>query len=219
MSRFRIFARVVSAVAFLLFISSTVHAQYRASIQGVVTDPSGAVVSDANVSLTNLDTNQTLTTTSNDSGVFNFNALPPSRFTLTAEKRDSRSKHSRTFRSSRNSQTRSIFLWKLVMWRRPSLSTATNFRQSIRRPLPSPEASRERSDPTSAFVRTRCLPIGPVGARSFWRWCSGKWWRRPKSSRHTRPRCEPAATRAFFKRKMVRRLWPWRAVRKQQHHD
>ena len=73
----------------LLFVSltfSSAHAQYRASIQGVITDPSGAVVQDATVSLTNKETNRTVTTTSNAAGVYSFNALPPSTYSITAEK-------------------------------------------------------------------------------------------------------------------------------------
>ena len=62
------------------------HAQYRASIQGVITDPSGAVIPGATVTLKDLNTNQTLTSTSNGTGVYVFNALPPSHFSLTVEK-------------------------------------------------------------------------------------------------------------------------------------
>src|SRR5216683_6758967 len=62
------------------------YAQYRASIQGVVTDPQGGVVSGATLTLTNLDTNQKLISTSNESGIYNFNALPPAKYSLTAEK-------------------------------------------------------------------------------------------------------------------------------------
>jgi len=61
-------------------------AQYRASIQGVITDPAGAVIPGATVTLTDTATNQTLTSTSSGSGIYNFNALPPSHFSLTVEK-------------------------------------------------------------------------------------------------------------------------------------
>src|SRR6266851_1478501 len=61
-------------------------AQYRASIQGVVTDPDGSVVSGATVTLQNNETSQSITATTNDDGVFNFNSLPPSHFTVTVEK-------------------------------------------------------------------------------------------------------------------------------------
>ena len=63
-----------------------VYAQFRASIQGVVTDPQGAAVSGATLTLKNLQTNATLIAESNDTGVYNFNALPPSQFSLTIEK-------------------------------------------------------------------------------------------------------------------------------------
>jgi len=61
-------------------------AQYRASIQGVVTDAQGSVVSGATVTLQNEETNQTLATTTDDNGVYNFGSLPPSHFTLSVEK-------------------------------------------------------------------------------------------------------------------------------------
>src|SRR5258707_10714118 len=72
-------------VAILLCAVST-RAQYRASIQGLVTDPAGAAVSGATLTLTNLDTNLQLTATSDESGVYNFVALPPAKFSLAVEK-------------------------------------------------------------------------------------------------------------------------------------
>jgi len=61
-------------------------AQFRASLQGTVTDPSGAVISGATAKLTNLNTNQVLTSTTTDAGLYNFNALPSSRYSLTVER-------------------------------------------------------------------------------------------------------------------------------------
>ena len=76
------------AIVFIgaVFLAAAAEAQYRASIQGVVTDPQGTVVSGATVTLTNHETSQTLTTTTNDSGIYNFNGLPPSQYSITAEK-------------------------------------------------------------------------------------------------------------------------------------
>src|SRR6266478_3329703 len=62
------------------------YAQYRASIQGVVTDPDGASVSGATLTLKNLETNQTLAATTDDNGIYNFNALPASKYSLAVEK-------------------------------------------------------------------------------------------------------------------------------------
>jgi hypothetical protein len=77
--------KMLFLVTMLLFAVSA-RAQYRASIQGVVTDPEGAVVSGATLTLTNLDTNLALTATSDENGVYNFNALPPAKFSLAVEK-------------------------------------------------------------------------------------------------------------------------------------
>jgi len=76
---------IVFAVCTLL-LGAAAHAQYRASIQGVVTDPQGGVVSDATVTLKNEETGQTYKATSGGDGIFNFNGLPPSKFTITVEK-------------------------------------------------------------------------------------------------------------------------------------
>ncbi|MHB1023556.1 MAG: TonB-dependent receptor [Acidobacteriaceae bacterium] len=64
----------------------TAHAQYRASLRGVVTDPSGAVVPGATVTLLNKDTNNTLVSVSDANGIYNFNALPPANFQITVER-------------------------------------------------------------------------------------------------------------------------------------
>jgi hypothetical protein len=57
-------------------------AQFRASIQGAVTDPTGAIIPGAEVTLTDLATNQVLKTTSNASGVYTFNALAPDHYSI-----------------------------------------------------------------------------------------------------------------------------------------
>ena len=75
-----------TAVLLLLaFLAVPAQAQYRTSIQGVVMDPNGAVVPGATLTLKNMATNETVVRTSNDAGIFNFNALSADRFTLTAE--------------------------------------------------------------------------------------------------------------------------------------
>jgi hypothetical protein len=78
--------RALSLVVCVILSTVMAHAQYRASIQGVVTDPQGAVVSGATITLSNNETNHAQITTSNDAGVYNFGGLPPSKYTITAEK-------------------------------------------------------------------------------------------------------------------------------------
>ena len=70
--------RVVLLIVGIIALTALVQAQYRTSIQGVVTDPTGAVVSGATLTLTNPATGEKQVRTSDASGVFNFNALPAS---------------------------------------------------------------------------------------------------------------------------------------------
>jgi hypothetical protein len=69
-----------------LCLSVPAFAQYRTSIQGTVTDATGAVIPGATLTLTNLSTNETVVRTSSSTGVFDFNALPADRFSLAVEK-------------------------------------------------------------------------------------------------------------------------------------
>src|SRR5215475_6838556 len=62
------------------------HAQYRAGIQGTVTDASGAVIPDATVTLTSKETNASRQTTSNAAGTYTFNGLAPGNYSITGEK-------------------------------------------------------------------------------------------------------------------------------------
>jgi Carboxypeptidase regulatory-like domain len=70
----------------VLLLPTLAHAQFRASLRGTVTDPSGAVVAGATVTLTNTDTNYTMTSVSDANGIYQFNALPPAHYRLTATK-------------------------------------------------------------------------------------------------------------------------------------
>src|SRR5689334_11130931 len=76
----------VSLLAFCaIFSVSLAHAQYRASIQGVVTDQQGAVVPGATVTLKSQETNREQQATTNSEGVYNFVELSPSRYTVKVE--------------------------------------------------------------------------------------------------------------------------------------
>ena len=69
-------ALVLSLMLFTLF-SGAVFAQYAGTIQGVVTDPAGAVIVGAEVTAINVATNDTRTATTNTEGTYVFTALPP----------------------------------------------------------------------------------------------------------------------------------------------
>jgi hypothetical protein len=69
----------------LLVLAGSASAQFRAGIQGSVTDTQGAAIVGATVTLTNNETNKTQQTTTGDEGFYRFSQLPPGRYTLSAE--------------------------------------------------------------------------------------------------------------------------------------
>ena len=73
-------------LAFGLAISA--HAQFRAAVQGSVTDPNGAVVSGANVTLTSNETGRSQQTTTSGNGFYRFSGLAPGLYTLTVEQQN-----------------------------------------------------------------------------------------------------------------------------------
>src|ERR1700733_1431884 len=86
MSRSTSSLRSISFFACIIFSAALAEAQYRPSIQGTVTDTTGAVIPGANLTLTNPATGEKQTRVSNDAGVYNFNALPAAPFRLEVEK-------------------------------------------------------------------------------------------------------------------------------------
>src|ERR1700722_9712636 len=79
-------ATLLSLFAMSLLFPAALYYQHSASIQGVVSDPSGAVIPDATLTLVNDATGEQQVRTSNAAGIFKFTALPPDTFTLTVEK-------------------------------------------------------------------------------------------------------------------------------------
>ena len=75
--------RVLEQAAALLLVAWVLGAQTQTGgISGTVSDLSGAVVPGASLALTNLDTNEPRSQSSNEIGVFTFPALPPGRYRL-----------------------------------------------------------------------------------------------------------------------------------------
>jgi len=78
---FRPHARLFAAAfSMLLFTVSFFGQSTTGQIAGTVTDPNGAVVPGASVKATNIATNLTRETTTNDDGIYGFQALPPGRY-------------------------------------------------------------------------------------------------------------------------------------------
>lgn len=81
-------ASLLGCVALVALFSIIGNAQFRAGVQGVVTDGAGGTVPGATVTLTNKDTNQTQTTTTSDDGFYRFSGLPPGMYSVAVEKAD-----------------------------------------------------------------------------------------------------------------------------------
>jgi hypothetical protein len=69
----------------LVVTASAAFAQFTASIQGEIKDPSGAGVAKVKIQLVNTATGVTAVVTSDDSGNYNFVSLAPGRYKITAE--------------------------------------------------------------------------------------------------------------------------------------
>ena len=79
-------ARALVCGLFLLLPLFSANAQFRAGIQGTVTDSTGALVPDATVTLTNKETNAKQMTQSSGDGFYRISGLPPGRYSLLIEK-------------------------------------------------------------------------------------------------------------------------------------
>src|SRR5215210_4817061 len=83
MSR-NIFRHTIPAALLLLIAIVTAGAQeFRGSITGQVTDPNGAALPGATVTLKNVETNAETTATATDDGSYNFPLVQPGKYTLT----------------------------------------------------------------------------------------------------------------------------------------
>ena len=84
--------RVLASTLAALLATSTALAQFSANVQGTVTDSSGALVPNASVTLTNLDTGIPSHATSNSSGQYHVNSLSPGRYKVHVEAQGFQSK-------------------------------------------------------------------------------------------------------------------------------
>lgn len=78
--------RLILCITLTAIFVVVANAQFRASIQGSITDNTGATVPGVTVILTNPNTGQTQQTVANDDGFFRFSGLAPGFYTVTAEK-------------------------------------------------------------------------------------------------------------------------------------
>jgi len=82
MSFFKVSFRAILVVVCASIFAVCASAQFKASIQGTVTDPHGSAVSGAKVTLTNQETGVSRDTVASDQGFYRINELPPGLYTV-----------------------------------------------------------------------------------------------------------------------------------------
>ncbi|MCU1300770.1 MAG: hypothetical protein JWQ87_1054 [Candidatus Sulfotelmatobacter sp.] len=85
MTRILLSIRLFVIFAILTLVSSYALAQYGASLEGTVTDKSGAVISVATVTATNQATGVSRSAVTGDSGFYRITGLPPGTYTVAAD--------------------------------------------------------------------------------------------------------------------------------------
>src|ERR1700743_1815832 len=73
---------ITSIAVMVAMFGISAQAQFRASIQGTVTDPSGALIPHASLARTDTSNNHTHSAKSNAQGIYHFEALPADTFQL-----------------------------------------------------------------------------------------------------------------------------------------
>lgn len=85
MRRLSLAVQVALLISLMSWWATSAQAQFRASIRGTVTDSQGAVIPGAKVTLVNTQTGLTMESTSDNNGIYQFNALPAAPYRITAE--------------------------------------------------------------------------------------------------------------------------------------
>src|SRR4029078_10421015 len=78
--------RISACGLFLLCAIMTAQAQFRAGVQGTISDANGALVPDAKVTLKDLETGKGQETNSSNEGFYRITGLSPGKYELSVEK-------------------------------------------------------------------------------------------------------------------------------------
>jgi carboxypeptidase family protein/TonB-dependent receptor-like protein len=81
-----VLSRAVFLLAFAALLPVGASAQFKAGVQGTITDSTGAIISGANVTLINKETGRKLTTSSSESGFYRVTGLAPGQYQIVAER-------------------------------------------------------------------------------------------------------------------------------------
>ena len=96
MHTLQVFLRVACWSLLLLVLAPSASAQFKAGIQGSIKDPTGALVPQAKVTLTNTETGKTQETATSDEGFYRLSGLAPGKYKLTIQKAGYKKKSSKT---------------------------------------------------------------------------------------------------------------------------
>src|SRR5262245_50914511 len=77
------FLKTAACLLLVLVFTSAAKAQFRSAIEGAVTDPTGGIVTEAQVTLVNIETGVSQTAKTNSAGSYNFPSLPPGKYKVT----------------------------------------------------------------------------------------------------------------------------------------
>src|SRR5262245_26025617 len=83
--RFSVLSRAVLVFAFTSLLPVAASAQFKAGIQGTITDSTGAIISAAKVTLVSKETGRKSQATTSSEGTYRFLSLAPGAYKLTIE--------------------------------------------------------------------------------------------------------------------------------------
>src|SRR5262249_10829436 len=79
----KIFSKTATCLLLILFLTVAANAQFPSAIEGSVTDPSGGIVPEAQVTLVNVETGVSQTAKTNSAGSYSFPSQPPGKYKIT----------------------------------------------------------------------------------------------------------------------------------------
>jgi len=122
-------------------------AQFRASVQGTVTDSAGAVIEGASITITSKETARSQKTQTSRDGFYRFSNLPPGRYTISAERSGFK-------KSMLEAEVRAEEVQGVDIPLKPGeVSETVNVESGVKQPLETENANVDRSINTQEILR------------------------------------------------------------------